>query len=339
MSQTYTFHVQGMHCNSCVVLTEENLKVLPGVTSVKADLAHHQVTVTGEFAVPPEELIQSLAKLMPEGYTLSLEKRAVSRNWHEFTYALPIAVVLIAGFYLLQKANLVNLIGGEGAVNYGTSLLIGLIASVSSCLAVVGGLVLSLSASYAKEGSRTKPQVIFHIGRLGAFFLLGGLIGVLGKSFALGSSGMAILGVVIGLVMLILGINLLDVFHFTKRLQLTMPKVFSRYTLRNSATTHVLAPLLVGIATFFLPCGFTQSMQVYTLSTGSFLVGGLTMLVFALGTLPVLALLSFSSFSIANKPWKGVFFKTAGLIVIALALFNLINSLVVAGVIDPVFNF
>jgi sulfite exporter TauE/SafE len=80
-------------------------------------------------------------------------------------------------------------------------------------------------------------------------------------------------------------------------------------------------------------------MQVYTLSTGNFLTGGLTMLVFALGTLPMLALLSFGSFSISSKPWKGIFFKTAGLIVIALALFNLINSLVVAGIIEPVFNF
>ena len=100
-----------------------------------------------------------------------------------------------------------------------------------------------------------------------------------------------------------------------------------------------IAALLVGVATFFLPCGFTQSMQLYTLTTGSFLTGGLTMFAFALGTLPVLALISFSSFSIQKSSKAGVFFKTAGLIVIMFALFNLINSLVVIGVIPPVFNF
>jgi sulfite exporter TauE/SafE len=63
------------------------------------------------------------------------------------------------------------------------------------------------------------------------------------------------------------------------------------------------------------------------------------MFTFALGTLPMLGLLSFGSFSIATKSWKGIFFKTAGLVVIILALFNLINALVVAGVIDPIFNF
>ena len=67
--------------------------------------------------------------------------------------------------------------------------------------------------------------------------------------------------------------------------------------------------------------------------------GGLVMLVFALGTLPVLALISFSSFSIQNSSKAGIFFKTAGLIVIMFALFNLINSLVVVGLIPPIFNF
>jgi len=63
------------------------------------------------------------------------------------------------------------------------------------------------------------------------------------------------------------------------------------------------------------------------------------MLSFALGTLPVLALLSFSSFSIQKSAKSGIFFKTAGLVVIMFALFNLINSLVVIGLISPVFNF
>ena len=59
------------------------------------------------------------------------------------------------------------------------------------------------------------------------------------------------------------------------------------------------------------------------------------MLSFALGTLPILALISFSSFSIQNSSKAGIFFKTAGLIVILFALFNLITSLVVIGAIPP----
>ena len=118
-----------------------------------------------------------------------------------------------------------------------------------------------------------------------------------------------------------------------------MPKFLAKHALGVSEMNHVLTPLLVGVATFFLPCGFTQAMQLYSLTTGSFLTGGLTMLSFALGTLPVLALIGFSSFSIKNSAKSGIFFKSAGLIVILFALFNIVNSLVIIGLISPVFNF
>jgi sulfite exporter TauE/SafE len=101
---------------------------------------------------------------------------------------------------------------------------------------------------------------------------------------------------------------------------------------------HTATPLLVGIATFFLPCGFTQSMQLYSITTGSFLTGAMVMVSFALGTLPVLALLSFSSFGIQNRAQTGVFFKTAGLVVVFFSLFNLQNACVAAGIIPPLFS-
>ena len=63
------------------------------------------------------------------------------------------------------------------------------------------------------------------------------------------------------------------------------------------------------------------------------------MLSFALGTFPLLALVSFSSFSIKDSSKAGIFFKSAGLVVIMFAIFNIINSLVVVGIINPIFNF
>jgi sulfite exporter TauE/SafE/copper chaperone CopZ len=336
----YTFYVKGMHCKACVFLIEDRLKDAQGVTSVKADLGNMNVQISGNLGDDAERIAVELTPLIQaNGYTLLTQKDAGKKNWSDFFYALPLALLFIFLFFLLQKAGLTNLISSS-SVTYGTAFVVGLVASVSTCLAVVGGLVLSMSANYAKEGSRSKPQLLFHVGRLGGFFLLGGLIGAIGSTFHLGSTGNLVLSVVVGLVMLVLGINLLEVFDFAKRLQFALPKVFAKHTISKASTaTHAFAPLLIGIATFFLPCGFTQSMQVYTLTTGSFIKGGLTMLVFALGTLPMLSLLSFGSFSVAQKSWKGIFFKTAGLIVIILALFNLINSLVVAGVIDPIFNF
>src|SRR3989344_34279 len=336
---THTFHASGMHCKACTVLIEESVRECPQITHVRASLATHQVTVTGEFSGSPEEIAAELTKLVRNhGYTISVEKNAHAAGWGDFLYALPIALFIIAVFLALQKAGLTSLITSS-EVSYGTAFVIGLIASVSTCLAIVGGLVLSLSASSVKEGGTWRTQALFHVGRIGGFFVLGGLVGLLGNSLHLGLTANVILGSIVALVMLILGINLLDIFHFTKKLQFTLPARLSKHIIRGSRHDHYLAPVLVGIGTFFLPCGFTQSMQLYALSTGRFMEGALTMTVFALGTLPMLALLSFGSLNIAHKSWKGIFFKTAGTIVIALALLNLANALATVGIINPLFNF
>ncbi|MBI2634494.1 sulfite exporter TauE/SafE family protein [Candidatus Peregrinibacteria bacterium] len=336
--KAHTFHVTGMHCSACEMLIAEKLKGHPKITHVEVSLINEQITIIGDLHETAEIAARDLTKLIEEhGYKLHTEKPKKELRWKEFIYAAPIAMIFIAGFFLLQKTGFTSLINPSSA-GLETAFLIGLIASVSTCLAVVGGLILSLSANYAKDGGSWKPQTAFHISRLVGFFVLGGAIGALGSSFQLGLTGSTILSIIIAVIMLLLGINLLNIFHFTKKLQPTLPKWFSQKTVDASKKNHYLAPVLVGIGTFFLPCGFTQSMQIYSLKTGSFLQGSLTMLAFALGTLPVLALISFGSLNIAQKSWKGIFFKTAGIIVIMLALFNLANALAVAGIINPLFN-
>lgn len=338
--KTHKFYIKGMHCQACVLLTESELQDLPEIQNVKADLKCNTVEINGNFQdKDAQTIVKELSEFLAKhGYSLHLEKPVHSVKWSEFQIAIPVALGFIALFILLQKLNIVNLVG-TGEVNYSTAFVIGLIASVSSCMAVVGGLVLSVSANFAKEGDKIRPQVMFHIGRIAAFFLLGGAIGAIGSAFQLKGDGTFVISFIVGLVMILLGLNLLDIFPWAKKLQPTLPKFLSRHVLEIKKVNHVLTPILLGIVTFFLPCGFTQSMQLYALSTGNFWSGAMIMLVFALGTLPVLALLSFSSLSIHDKAKSGIFFKTAGLVVIFFALFNIINSLVAIGILPPIFNF
>jgi len=337
-----------MHCKSCVLLTESELKEFPYISEVKASLKSSLVEVVGNFGdKTPKEVASELSSVLhPHGYTLSVEKIEKKINWAEFKIAIPITLLFVALYVFLQKIGLVNLVNAK-EVSFGTAFTIGIVASLSSCMAVVGGLLLSMSASFAKEGDpsttlrtgKFKPAIMFHIGRIISFFILGGVIGAIGSAFQLNTYGTFIVGFIIAIVMLILGINLLDIFPWAKRLQPGMPKFLSRHAMGVSKLNHTLTPALVGIATFFLPCGFTQAMQLVALSTGNFMSGAWTMFAFALGTLPVLGLLSFSSFSISKSLKSGIFFKTAGLVVILFAIFNLINALVVINILPPIFNF
>ena len=208
----------------------------------------------------------------------------------------------------------------------GTSFLIGVVASLSSCMAIVGGLLLSISANYAKAGDRVRPQLLFHTGRLLSFFLFGGVIGAAGSVFRFGDRSMFILEILISITMILLGLNLLDVFPQARKWQPALPAAFGRSVVGMKSVNNSLTPFLIGIATFILPCGFTQSMQLYAITTGHFLAGALIMFSFALGTLPILALLSFSSLGSPGRARTGLFFKTVGLVAILMAAFNLVGA-------------
>lgn len=160
---------------------------------------------------------------------------------------------------------------------------------------------------------------------------------MLGEAIQIGFFSTVILGVIASVIMLILGIHLLG---FTRKVRmLTLPKNISTFFTKIAGQAGIFTPLILGAVTFFLPCGFTQSMQIVALSSGSFVAGASTMLMFSLGTLPVLLLLSFGSLDLAKSRFRGVFFKAAGMLVILFALFNLHNALVVFGFVSPVISF
>ena len=66
-----------MHCNGCVVLTENELIDVPEVTKAKSSLANHSVEVTGNFGdKEPEHIARDLSEVLKShGYSLSVEKQ------------------------------------------------------------------------------------------------------------------------------------------------------------------------------------------------------------------------------------------------------------------------
>jgi sulfite exporter TauE/SafE/copper chaperone CopZ len=332
----YTLHVSGTHCASCKILIEDVLNEQDFIEKARVNLKKETVEIETNASMTSEEIINILNnKIETNGYTLSVEKIILDKKSNDILWkAIPIGLIFLVLFFLLQKSGILNLgIGGETTPV--TSFIIGVIASLSSCLAIVGGLVLSLSAKITQDdnGSTKKPFILFHLGRLFGFAILGGILGLIGEAIGINFIFSAILGLIASSVMIMLGLNLLGVFTKSK---ITLPSnIFSFFRKAEHAT---LAPLLIGLGTFFLPCGFTQSMQIAALSSGTFASGFLIMFSFALGTLPVLALLSFGSVSFAQSKYAPLFFKSAGVVVFGLGLFALLSGLAGVGIINPLFN-
>ena len=76
-------------------------------------------------------------------------------------------------------------------MSYPLIFMIGLVASVSSCMAVTGGLLVAIAAKYNEThgtlstAERLKPLIYFNTGRVISYTLLGGAIGALGSALTL----------------------------------------------------------------------------------------------------------------------------------------------------------
>lgn len=337
---TRTLHatIGGMHCINCAGAVEKRLRAVPHVEGARVHYPSGRAVIAHR-----EELdIAALqAALAPEGYTLAAgtdETPPPSRNTLA-DYAEIGAVIVVLGALVLALRSFHLLPRGlsvSDEMGYGLVFIIGLVASVSSCLAVTGGLLVALAAKYNEanpyltDRERLTPHLYFNLGRIVSYTLLGGAIGALGAALTLTPAASGALTLLASAIMILLGLNMLGLLpgfgHYLPRL----PRALSE-RLHDAASGETKgAALLLGGATFFLPCGFTQALQLYVLSKGSFTTGALTMLAFALGTLPALLSLSTVS-SLAKGAFQRHFLRFAGAAVVLLGIMNVQYGLVLTG--------
>ncbi len=333
--RNFTFYISGAHCLSCKIFIEDSLKNIGYIQSGFFDLKKGILKINATEKKDTNEVFNDVKKIIePNGYIISKQRtKVIDQNSDEIWYAIPIGLTFVILFFLLQKSGLLNI--GLGAnITPITSFLIGLIASVSSCLAVVGGLVLSLSTKISQSNMNvSRTFFVFHLARILTFAILGGILGSIGRAIGINFTLSAILGIAASFIMIILGLNLIEVIKINK---ITLPS--SIFNFFRNIKFSTATPIILGFATFFLPCGFTQSMQIAALSSGSFLTGLLIMTTFSFGTLPILAFLSFGSSRLSKNKYSKLFLKSAGVVVICFGLFAFLSGLASLGIINPIFN-
>jgi len=329
-----------MTCPSCELLLEKKLKAVPGIKAVDVDHKTGIASITADAdKLPDAERITSAiekagysvidADAVPAVSSLSPDKR----KWIEIGGAL---LIIFAVYKLLQTFDLISLAPStSGALSMGGLFIIGLVAGTSSCLAVTGGLLLALAARHNElhkaetTWQKFKPLLHFNIGRLVSYLVLGGVVGFLGQSITLSTRMTGYMNIIVAFVMLYLALIILGIIP-KGSFPIRPPKKLSRWIAGLSESDHPAAPFTLGAFTFFLPCGFTQSLQLAALASGSFIAGSTIMFVFALGTLP--SLLGISAISAAaTGTFSRLFLRFSGALVLILALFNLNSGFALTG--------
>jgi len=340
---TVVVPVAGMTCRTCEVRIQRYVGRLPGVERVSASAVHGRVEVASSAPIPAAAIAGAIRAAGYEvGATPWLE-----RNPDVWLTAL-FGVVLIAALVLVAKlTGLDRLATGSSSLGTGglaVALLLGLAAGVSTCMALVGGLVLALSASFESMQTgnrgvltRMRPALVFMGGRIGGYALFGALLGALGAGITLPPVVLGILMIAVAVLMTLVGARLTGLSPRIAAWSPTLPVGLARSLGMTQGTTGAYSDgraAALGAATFFMPCGFTQAVQVYALSTGSPLIAGATMAVFAIGTAP--GLLGLAGLpAIVPAGLRPTLLRVVGVVVIGFALINGSAGIRLAGLTLP----
>jgi sulfite exporter TauE/SafE/copper chaperone CopZ len=335
-----TYYIKGMHCAACEVLIEKKLLEVPGVKSVQASTGKGRAVVEYEGQQPDIHALNAIFK--KDNYTFSESRKQElpeeSKPINKTLLGFTIAIFVVIAFLLLDRAGLSAFLN----VGSNSSLLaffgFGMLAGLSSCAALVGGIVLSMSKQwhelYAGEQNSYKkfqPHVLFNIGRIASYALGGALLGLIGSRLQISLGVVAFLVIAVSIFMVGLALQMLEVKGFSK-FQFSMPKSVTRYVANENNFKGRYMPFVMGALTFLLPCGFTITAQTIALLTGSAMQGALIMGAFALGTAPMLLLIGLSSTTFFSRPHLSITFsKVAGFLVLFFALFNISNQMDVLG--------
>ncbi len=332
-------YVAGLHCSSCEILIEKKLLQDSRIAAVDVTRADGSVNIvlTGQQKPTPDELNLQFKDL---DYRFAYQPTASSTVKKPiFLKVVLTALIFLVLFFILDKLQFGRLVSVDSKSSLGAFWFLGLVAGLSSCAALVGGLLLSLVKQWHeiyidsdKPNQKAQPHILFHIGRLAAFFVGGGILGLIGDQISLANSTVySVFIIVISIIMLILALQMLEI-SWAQKIRISLPKSIVRLAADPQALSGKYVPFLIGALTFILPCGFTLVAQSVALTTGSFWVGGLVMLAFALGTLPVLLTISWTGLQFTKKPAATAKFShVAGLIIIFFVLYNINGQLNVFG--------
>lgn len=176
----------------------------------------------------------------------------------------------------------------NAVVDVWAGLAIGFIGSLH-CLGMCGPIVLTLPGAARERWRFLGGRLLYNVGRALTYAALGALVGIVGQSFAL-AGYQRWLGIAAGVLMIVtvtLPADMLDRFPFGSAPQRLVAAL--QRALRGLLETSSLSGLFaIGLLNGLLPCGLVYTALAGSLAMGGIMSGGLFMLLFGLGTLPVL---------------------------------------------------
>lgn len=345
---TTTLYVDNMTCVNCENTIERALDGRAGIGSVKASYSAGTVIVTYD----PNEIDLDEIEEVIEEHDYHVQRQKITKSEknaerkpaksNNLTNIAGVGIIIFSLYIIFKRLGLTNIfysfpIAKEG-MGYGMLFIIGLLTSIH-CVAMCGGITLSQCVPKDSGGAplnklaTVRPSLLYNLGRVISYTVIGGIIGALGSVVSFSGTMKGIVQILAGVFMVIMGINMLNIFPWLRKFNPRMPKIFAK---KIYAQKRSNSPLYIGLLNGLMPCGPLQAMQLYALSTGSPVKGAVSMFLFSIGTVPLMfAFGALSSF--LNKKFAGKMMTASAVLVVVLGVFMFSSGASLSGLTLPTF--
>lgn len=194
----------------------------------------------------------------------------------------------------------------------------GLLTSIH-CISMCGAINLIVTTN-KENTSYFKRAFFYNLGRVLSYSLIGGIVGLLGNVISINETINGLIIIMAAFLMLLMSLNMLNV------IKIKIPHFINLKLKKQTKNSFV-----IGLLNGFMPCGPLQAMQLYALSSGSFLKGFLSMFLFSLGTVPLMLFVSIA-FNIFKGHIKIILNKIAVVLIFILSLIMFERGLSTMGI-------
>ena len=318
--QERTIKVNGMFCPHCEVTVAKALKGITGVEEARASYSKGEATVTYDPSLT--SVAQLHEAIISAGYEIGENK--------SYIQTISILVILLSLYVIARQTGITRVFNLfptiETSMELGALFLVGLMTSIH-CIAMCGGINLTQAASSSGKSS-VVPSLLYNIGRVVSYTITGAICGAIGQTIGFSGKLRGILPVIVGILMLFMALNMLGFFRNLPRLRLHLPKVFLSWAVGKG---NGRSSLVIGLLNGLMPCGPLQSMQIYALGTGSVVTGALSMLLFSLGTVPLMFGFGFIAGKL-NQKFRKYMLTVSGIIIFIMGAHMIADGMAVTGV-------
>lgn len=315
--------IDGMHCSHCESVIKNNLLSINNIKDVS--FYNYIACITYSGYLSKKRIIKTIND---SGYITSNEY--ISNNINElkdniklYEFIL-ISLCIVILFFILYKIfgyNIFNVIPEiDSSVSYSMLFVIGLLTSIH-CISMCGAI--NLMSAVGGKNSIKRP-LLYNVGRVLSYTIIGGVVGLLGGVIYFNDTISGIIILISAIIMFLMALNMLGI--------LKIKSVHFKYKLRNKN------PFIIGLCNGLMPCGPLQAMQVYALSTGSFVSGAFSMFMFGIGTVPLMFFTGFLV-NVLNSKWEVIINKIASVLILILSFVMISRGISTLGFnVNSIFN-